>query len=209
MFLLNLLKGGRLSAGEICEHFSVTGASISRHLAILKDAELIRSKNSEFVALLKQANTDISKIAEAIGVSDAQLRFVTNSQSGMGLLKCGNVVIPFDNQIERIRAFIYLFYSLSDIFSEMAHTIENSIDLNSLKLQQVGAEISENQKLHQAGAEIEFPAIFGFVPWRHHVEIVTKCKTIEEALFYVRKTIEASWIRICLYRKTERDYCRW
>ena len=34
--ILNLLKGGRLSAGEICEHFSVTGASISRHLAILK-----------------------------------------------------------------------------------------------------------------------------------------------------------------------------
>ena len=100
MFLLNLLKGGRLSAGEICEHFSMTGASISRHLAILKDADLIRSKNSEFVALLKQANTDSSKIAEAIGVSDAQFRFVTNSQSGMGLLKCGNVVIPFDNQIE-------------------------------------------------------------------------------------------------------------
>lgn len=135
-------------------------------------SDLIRSKNSEFVALLKQANTDSSKMAEVIGVSDAQLRFVTNSQSGMGLLKCGNVVIPFDNQIERIRAFIYLFYSSSDIFSEMAHTIENSIDLNSLKLQQVGAEISENQKLHQAGAEIEFPAIFGFVPWKHHVEIV-------------------------------------
>ena len=57
-------------------------------------------------------------------------------------------------------------------------TIENNLDLNSLKLQQDGAEISENQKLHQAGAEIEFPAIFGFVPWRHHVEIVTKCKTI-------------------------------
>ena len=92
----------------------------------------------------------------------------------------------------------YLFYSSSDIFSEMAHTIEDSIDLNSLKLQQVGAEISENQKLHQAGAEIEFPAIFGFVPWRHHVEIVTKCKTIEEALFYVRKTIEESWSRSTL-----------
>ena len=46
--------------------------------------------NSEFVALLKQANTDSSKMAEVIGVSDEQLRFVTNSQSGMGLLKCGN-----------------------------------------------------------------------------------------------------------------------
>ena len=40
--ILNLLKSGRLSAGEICEHFEVTGASISRHLSVLKDADLIR-----------------------------------------------------------------------------------------------------------------------------------------------------------------------
>ena len=40
--ILNLLKGGRLSAGEICDHFSVTGASISRHLSVLKEADLIR-----------------------------------------------------------------------------------------------------------------------------------------------------------------------
>ena len=57
--------------------------------------------NSEFVALLKQANTDSSKMAEIIGVSDAQLRFVTNTASGMGLIKCGSVVIPFDNQISK------------------------------------------------------------------------------------------------------------
>ena len=50
--------------------------------------------NSEFVALLKQANTDSSKMAEVIGVSEAQLRFVTNTASGMGLIKCGSVVIP-------------------------------------------------------------------------------------------------------------------
>lgn len=42
--ILNLLKNGRLSAGEICEHFSVTGASISRHLSVLKEADLIRDK---------------------------------------------------------------------------------------------------------------------------------------------------------------------
>ena len=57
--------------------------------------------NSEFVALLKQANTDSSKMAEVIGVSEAQLRFVTNTASGMGLIKCGSVVIPFDNQISK------------------------------------------------------------------------------------------------------------
>lgn len=40
--ILNLLKHGRLSAGEIGEHFPMTGASISRHLSVLKEADLIR-----------------------------------------------------------------------------------------------------------------------------------------------------------------------
>lgn len=40
--ILNMLKSGRLSAGEITEHFDVTGASISRHLSVLKEADLIR-----------------------------------------------------------------------------------------------------------------------------------------------------------------------
>ena len=40
--ILNLLKSGRLSAGEIGEHFPVTAASVSLHLSILKDADLIR-----------------------------------------------------------------------------------------------------------------------------------------------------------------------
>ena len=42
--ILNLLKKGRLSAGEIVEHFPVTGASVSRHLSVLKEADLIRDE---------------------------------------------------------------------------------------------------------------------------------------------------------------------
>ena len=42
--ILNLLKSGRMSAGEITEHFDVTGASISRHLSVLKEADLIRDQ---------------------------------------------------------------------------------------------------------------------------------------------------------------------
>ena len=40
--ILNLLKNGRMSAGDIAEHFDVTGASVSRHLSVLKEADLIR-----------------------------------------------------------------------------------------------------------------------------------------------------------------------
>ena len=48
--ILNLLKGGRLSAGDIASHFDVTAASVSRHLSVLKDADLIRdTREGKFI----------------------------------------------------------------------------------------------------------------------------------------------------------------
>jgi DNA-binding transcriptional ArsR family regulator len=48
--ILNLLKGGRLSAGEITDHFPVTAAAISRHLSVLKEADLIRdTREGKFI----------------------------------------------------------------------------------------------------------------------------------------------------------------
>lgn len=42
--ILKLFKHSRLSAGEISDHFSVSGAAISRHLSVLKEADLIRDE---------------------------------------------------------------------------------------------------------------------------------------------------------------------
>jgi DNA-binding transcriptional ArsR family regulator len=48
--ILNLLKDGRLAAGEICGHFTVTDAAISRHLSVLKEADLIRdTREGKFI----------------------------------------------------------------------------------------------------------------------------------------------------------------
>lgn len=48
--ILNLLKGGRMSAGEISNKFPVTDASISRHLSVLKEADLIRdTREGKFI----------------------------------------------------------------------------------------------------------------------------------------------------------------
>ena len=48
--ILNLLKKGRLSAGDIAGHFDVTNASISRHLSVLKEADLIRdTREGKFI----------------------------------------------------------------------------------------------------------------------------------------------------------------
>jgi len=48
--ILELLKAGRLSAGEITEKFPVTGAAVSKHLAVLKEADLIRdTREGKFI----------------------------------------------------------------------------------------------------------------------------------------------------------------
>lgn len=48
--ILALLKGGRLAAGEIGEKFPISGAAISKHLSVLKEADLIRdSREGKFI----------------------------------------------------------------------------------------------------------------------------------------------------------------
>ena len=48
--ILTMLKGGRLSAGEITNRFPVTAASISRHLSVLKQADLVRdTREGQFI----------------------------------------------------------------------------------------------------------------------------------------------------------------
>lgn len=48
--ILNLLKSGPMAAGDIAGHFDVTGAAVSRHLSVLKEAELIRdSRDGKYI----------------------------------------------------------------------------------------------------------------------------------------------------------------
>ena len=91
----------------------------------------------------------------------------------------------------------YMFYTNSN--PEILHQVGSEIQMlenqYSLKLHQLGAEL-DGAKLHQADGE--FPLLFAFVPWRHHVEIITKCETIEKALFYIGKSIEQGLSRDAL-----------
>jgi predicted nuclease of restriction endonuclease-like (RecB) superfamily len=68
------------------------------------------------------------------------------------------------------------------------------------KCHQVGDQI-EKQIRHQPGDELEMPNEFGIIPWRHHVEIFTKSKSIEEAFFYIHKVVEEGWSRSWLEKQ--------
>ena len=50
-------------------------------------------------------------------------------------------------------------------------------------------------KGQQAADFLEMPQSFGLVPWFHHVVVISKCKTIDEAFYYIHKTVEEGWSR--------------
>lgn len=84
----------------------------------------------------------------------------------------------------------YLFYNQYD-----TKLLQPVIEIPSSKLHQAVGEI-ENLKHHQHGAE--FPSHFACVPWGHHIAIISKCKSVDEALFYIGKTIEQGMSRAAL-----------
>lgn len=83
---------------------------------------------------------------------------------------------------------------LSDFFVDKA-TLQYGINTDAIQ--------QANEKMHQSGAE--FPYVFAFIPWRHHVEIVTGCKTVDESLYYVRNTIQNGWSRQALHNCMHSD----
>ena len=91
----------------------------------------------------------------------------------------------------------YSFYSVNTKAKSVISSIEEQININDSKLKQVASEIQES-KLKQADSELSFPQMFAFVPWMHHVMIIQKAKSVEEALFYIRKTIERNLSRDAL-----------
>ncbi|MFH1052178.1 MAG: PDDEXK nuclease domain-containing protein [bacterium] len=102
----------------------------------------------------------------------------------------------------------YCFYSQGDIISQQLVSqlplLISNID-NSRIRQQVVAQLPENSKSQQPVSQIQYElmGLLSQVPWGHHIQIITKCKDIDSALFYVLKTIENSWSRSVLVHQME------
>ena len=57
--------------------------------------------NSEFLVMLNQAATDRTELARLLNISDNQLSYITNVDSGRGLIKCGSAIVPFMDNFPR------------------------------------------------------------------------------------------------------------
>lgn len=57
--------------------------------------------NSEFVVMLNQAYQDREKLGRLLNISDEQMSYITNVQSGCGLIKYGGILVPFVNKMPK------------------------------------------------------------------------------------------------------------
>jgi predicted nuclease of restriction endonuclease-like (RecB) superfamily len=95
-----------------------------------------------------------------------------------------------ESNLKYMRQF-YRFYSNAAIRHQLGGEIKKS-EIGH----QAGGQTDTN--LINAGSTVDFWNLLSAVPWRHHVEIISRCKSFDEALFYIRKTIENGWSRSML-----------
>ena len=70
--------------------------------------------NSEFLVMLNQAATDRTALARLLNVSDNQLSYITNVESGCGLIKCGSAIVPFLDNFPKNRLYQLMTTKPSD-----------------------------------------------------------------------------------------------
>lgn len=101
----------------------------------------------------------------------------------------------------------YLFYSgAAEKLAQLGRELQQPKNQQHIKLAQVGRVFLEGDEGRRDAMPL--PAFFALVPWRHHVEIIAKSKSIEEALFYIAHTIIEGWSRSTLMNCIKADYYR-
>jgi len=94
----------------------------------------------------------------------------------------------------------YLFYSQSDLpkTKQLVSFLEDNNKILSERFEQMAQQpdIQQNTQLLRRLVTI---------PWGHHIKIMQKVKDVDQALFYVHKTIENNWSRAVLEYQIETD----
>lgn len=99
----------------------------------------------------------------------------------------------------------YMFYAReAQKLPQLVEELQRADFQSGKKLPQLVGEIHDRIISQQDG--VAFPEIFSYVPWGHHAEIIAKCKTLEEALFYVVHSASEGWSRNTLMNCIKADY---
>jgi predicted nuclease of restriction endonuclease-like (RecB) superfamily len=124
----------------------------------------------------------------------------TNSNWGDGLIDQLSIdllkAFPEIKGFSRTNLFYikkwYIFYTQSTVQSSISTSLKRKHSKDIIVPQLVGQlpkKALQNEKV---------PQLVGQIPWGHHREIISKVKTIDEALFYIKETVKNNWSRSVL-----------
>ena len=108
-FLFELYKRARKWGG--------VPTGITQNVEDLLKSETARSmlSNTDFIMMLNQATSDREQLAKLLNISDNLLAFVTNSDSGQGLICCGGSIIPFKDQFPHNELYDLMTTKLEEV----------------------------------------------------------------------------------------------
>lgn len=137
--------------------------------------------NSELMDLYWELGKDITEKQKALGWGNSVVKKLSK-----------DLTIEFDNKGFSSRNLFYiqkwyLFYTAQKV-PQLVALLKNNQKLQDLVSKNKKSIIQELVKL---------------IPWGHNREIITKCKNINEAIFYVVETIQNNWSRTILIHQIE------
>lgn len=108
-FLFELYKRARKWGG--------VPTGITQNVEDLLKSETARSmlSNTDFIMMLNQATSDREQLAKLLNISDNLLTFVTNSDSGQGLICCGGSIIPFKDKFPHNELYDLMTTKLEEV----------------------------------------------------------------------------------------------
>ena len=140
--------------------------------------------SSQQIKAAVKVNTELLKVYWRLGRDITMLK--ADAQWGSGFYE--SLSRDLKSEFPNMKGF-----SVTNLkYSRRFYELYNQSDIIR---QQLADELGGSNR-HQVGDEWLSP-IFS-IPWGHHIEIITKCKSVDEALFYVSKTLDNGWSRAVL-----------
>ena len=169
----------------------ITGQEYNLWLAELKD----KIRNSQLRAGLK-VNTEMLSLYWELGKAMSEKQ--ANSTWGDKIITqlAADLTAEFKDLEGFSRSNLFNIRKWYQFYAKNLQIVQQSVGLLTQANQQEADQIVQ-QPVGQ------FPVVLGLIPWGHHIQVVTKSQTIEEALFYVQQTALHNWKRTVLIYQIE------
>ncbi len=176
----------RFRQSQVKAAVRVNTAMLEFYWSVGRDLVALRAEERWGAGVVKQFALDMRQaFPDETGFSDTNVKYMKR-----WYLFYSERVIKGQQPVDQIG------HQAGDQFEDIEKSQQLGGQIDNPKIgQQLAGQLDENEKGHQAGDQLEMPESFGLVPWKHHVLIISKCQTLDEAIFYINKVTEEGWSR--------------